>query len=172
VERLAPRLETERLELVPVTLELVAALDAPATAHLAVGAAIPADWPDEELRGLLSLYGGWLRDDPSVLGFGPWLAVARRENVVVGSAGFVGKPDERGSIELGYGIHAVFRNRGYATEASAALVGWGLVQHGVERVIASCDPDNAPSVRVLEKLRMARVGTDSDGQLLWERRRD
>jgi RimJ/RimL family protein N-acetyltransferase len=47
------------------------------------------------------------------------------------------------------------------------VVEWGLDQPGVERIVAKCDPDNFPSMRVLEKIGMKRVG-QSDGQLLWE----
>jgi len=85
--------------------------------------------------------------------------VARDEDSVVGSAGFMGKrPDNGEPIELGYGVHPDYRNRGYATEATRALVEWALAQPPVERVVAKCDPANAPSVRVLEKIGMTRGG--------------
>jgi ribosomal-protein-alanine N-acetyltransferase len=159
-------LETERLTLVALTLDVVAALGEGAGAEQLVGAAIPEGWPDDELLGLLSLYRDWLRADPSVLGFGPWLVIVRDEGVVAGSAGFVGKPSAEGSIELGFGIHPAYRNRGYASEAARALVEWGLDQPGVQRVIARCDVDNHPSIRVLEKTKLARLG-EEDGQLVW-----
>jgi RimJ/RimL family protein N-acetyltransferase len=80
----------------------------------------------------------------------------------------MGKPPDDGEpIELGYGVHPDYRNRGYATEATQALVEWGLSQPGVGRVIAKCDPANAPSVRVLEKIGLTRTG-ESEGMLLWE----
>ena len=161
------RLRTQRLTLVPFTLEFIDALERRDDAEELIGAAIPDDWPDEELGGLLSLYAGWLRDDPSVVGYGPWVVVARGDRIVVGSAGFVGKPDVDGTIELGFGTHTDYRNRGYASEAARALIDWGLAQPGVERVIAKCDPNNYPSVRVLEKIGMKRVG-DVDEQVLWQ----
>jgi ribosomal-protein-alanine N-acetyltransferase len=163
------RLETARLMLVAFTVELIDALPDRARAEHEIGAAIPDGWPDEELAGLLSLYVDWARRDPTVVGFGPWILIARDENVVVGSAGFVGKPKD-GSIELGFGVHAAYRNRGYASEAARALVDWGLGRRDVERVVATCDRDNLASARVLEKVGMARVG-DADGQLRWELRR-
>jgi [ribosomal protein S5]-alanine N-acetyltransferase len=46
-----PRLSTQRLELVPVTLEVVEAVMAGdrAATERAVGASVPPQWPNEEL---------------------------------------------------------------------------------------------------------------------------
>jgi ribosomal-protein-alanine N-acetyltransferase len=166
------RLETYRLVLVALTTELVEALKDRASAGRLFGAAIPDDWPDAELVGLLGIYGPWIAEDAGRLGYGPWVLIACDEGSIVGSAGFMGKRPENGEpIELGYGVHPVFRNRGYATEGTRALVEWGLSQPPVERVIAKCDPGNAPSVRVLEKIGMTRLG-HSEGMLLWEMRPD
>jgi ribosomal-protein-alanine N-acetyltransferase len=161
------QLQTQHLTLLPLTLEFIDVLERRDDAEELIGAAIPDDWPDEELVGLTRLYADWLREDPSAIGYGPWVIIARAESIVVGSAGFVGKPDADGTIELSFGTHTDYRNRGYASEAARALVDWGLAQPGVERVIAKCDLDNYPSVRVLEKIGMQRVG-DTDGQLLWK----
>jgi ribosomal-protein-alanine N-acetyltransferase len=156
------------LTLVPCSLELAEALaEQSAAAEKLLGAAVPAGWPDEELAGLLQLYLGWLRAGEDVAGYGPWVVIAREERAVVGSAGFVGRPKD-GELELGYGIVEGYRNRGYATEAAAALVEWGVAQPGVERVIARCDRDNHPSTRVLEKIGMAPVQT-AGVTVRWER---
>jgi RimJ/RimL family protein N-acetyltransferase len=140
-------LETPRLVLSPCSLELAEAL-----------LADPEAWPDDELRGLLELYLGWLRDDESVLGFGPWIVTTRDGSDVVGSAGFLGPPNDASEVELGYGIVEQHRGRGYATEATTALVAWALVQPGVDRVAARLSVDNEPSTRVLEKTGFARSG--------------
>ena len=161
------QLQTQHLTLVSFTLEFIDALQRRDHAERLIGATIPVDWPDEELAGLVSVYADWLRDDPTVVGYGPWVVIARAESIVVGSAGFVGKPDADGTIELGFGTHSDYRNRGYASEAARALIDWGLAPPDVKRVIAKCDPDNHPSVRVLEKVGMQRVG-DANGQLLWQ----
>jgi [ribosomal protein S5]-alanine N-acetyltransferase len=163
-------LETERLVLLALTAELVEALKDRSAAERLIGAAIPDGWPDKELGGLLQIYGPWIAEDAGRLGYGPWVLVGRDEGFVVGSAGFMGKRPENGEpIELGYGVHPDYRNRGYATEATQALVEWALAQPPVERVVAKCDPANAPSVRVLEKIGMTRRG-DTDGMLVWEAR--
>jgi len=163
----ALRLDTERLTLVPISLELAEALADPPAAELLLDASVPATFPNPDLAEFLPTYAAWLRDDPGLLGFGPWVAVARDEEVVVGGGGFVGRPDRDGALELGYGVDEGHRRRGYATELAAALLVWGLMQPGVARVFARCDPDNAASVRVLEKLRLRRAG-ERDGLLVWE----
>jgi len=162
------RLDTERLALLPVTTELAEVLADRDAAERFLSAAIPDGWPDSEFTGLLKVYSPWIAEDPERLGYGPWLLVARDENSVVGSAGVVGALPQNGAIELGYGVHPDYRNLGYATEASRALIDWGLSQRSVERVVAKCDPDNSPSVRVLEKAGLKRHGKDLTGMLLWE----
>jgi ribosomal-protein-alanine N-acetyltransferase len=166
----ALRLQTDRLVLVALTAELVDALDDRDAAERMLRATVPDGWPDPELAGLLRIYGPLIAKEPRRLGYGPW-AVITREAVVVGSAGFMGQPPEDGEpVELGYGVLPEHRNRGYATEATRALIEWALSQPPVARVSAKCDPDNAPSVRVLEKIGMTRCG-EADGMLLWEVRR-
>ena len=148
----------------PWPVELFEALPSRESAGAVLGAAVPEGWPDEELQGLLEVYEPRLRSDPSLLGFGPWVAIAAGE--VVGSAGFVGGPNERGEVELGYGILEGHRNRGYATEAARALVAWALAQPNVEQVVARSEPFNDASNRVLEKLGLTRVRAEG-GEARW-----
>ena len=163
-------LETPRLRLEACSLELAEALLADRNrAEAILRAALPQAWPDDELAGLLPIYAAQLRDDPSTLGFGVWIAIEREREVVVGSAGFVGPPKE-GALELGYGIHPDHRNAGYATEAASALVRWALEQDAVEEVWAECERTNAPSVRVLEKLELQQTG-ENGTRLVYAARR-
>jgi [ribosomal protein S5]-alanine N-acetyltransferase len=131
-----------------------------------LGAAIPEGWPDAELEEILPAYLDRVEADPAARGYGVWVIVARELRAVVGSAGFLGPPGEDGAIELGYGIHPPYRRAGYATEAAAALVRWGLSRHDVRRVVARCEDTNTASIRVLEKIGMRRAGT-SEGMIAW-----
>lgn len=45
-----------------------------------------------------------------------WQTILKRCQVVIGSACFMGAPDETGMIELGYGINKPFQKKGYMTE--------------------------------------------------------
>jgi ribosomal-protein-alanine N-acetyltransferase len=161
------RIETERLTLVVCSAELVRALLTDlGRAEELLGATIPEGWPDAELVEILPGCLERLEADPATLGDGVWVIVARELRTVVGSAGFLGPPDQDGAIELGYGIHPEHRGVGYATEAAAALVRWGLARDGVLRVAARCADTNAASIRVLEKAGMHRIGV-SDGMIGW-----
>jgi ribosomal-protein-alanine N-acetyltransferase len=160
-------LETERLLLIPITSEFVRALGDRALARRLLDADIPDSFPDADLGDFLPIYARSLEADPSNLGYGPWLAVSRDERLVVANGGFLGKPTDDGSIELGYSTEPEQRNRGYASEVARALVAWGFEQPGVERVTARCDSSNGASIRVLEKLGMKRCDR-VDGQIVWE----
>jgi len=157
------RLSTERLELVACQPELADALPKDrCRAEEILEAALPEDWPDETLLGLLPITG------KTTPGYGIWVVVDPALGVVVGSAGFVGDPQD-GAIELGYGIHPSYRGLGYATEASKALVEWALAQEAVREVVAECEQTNVPSARVLEKVGMERSG-ERGPRLLWSSR--
>jgi len=88
-------------------------------------------------------------------------------NVMVGDAGFKGRPDALGRVEIGYGVAPDQRGKGYATEATNALVAWAGEQ-GVRIVTAECLEDNVASVRVLEKTGFRRT-SHAGPMLRWER---
>lgn len=146
-------IETERLRLIPWP---AAALDL-ASLGRELGITVPQ---------------GWRPDVTDILPagpppFGPYAVVLGKE--LVGSAGFVGPPDESGTVEIGYEVAPAHRRRGYASEVATALVAWALEQPDIRRVIASPAPDNVASVRVLEQAGLERAGTRGD-ELLFELR--
>jgi ribosomal-protein-alanine N-acetyltransferase len=162
-------LETERLRLVACTAELAEALTYDrGEAEDLLGAEIPAGWPTEELAAFLPVYARELASDPALLGYGIWLVLDPLEGTLVGDSGFKGKPAD-GVVELGYSTAGPYRGRGFAFEAAQALVGWAFSQPGIEKVVAETEPDNAHSIRVLEKLGMRQVA-ERDGMLRWELR--
>lgn len=132
---------------------------------------VPSGWPTDEVKALLPYYIEELENDPSVLGWGVWILIEKQLKVVVGDAGFKGKPNPSGTVEIGYGIHSNYRNQGYASEAAQALTDWALSgKTSVRAVLAECDETNGPSIKVLQKIGMQCV--EHDGSILkWERRR-
>lgn len=58
--------------------------------------------------------------------------------------------------EIGWAIASGRQGRGYATEAAGALLAFAFGALGRHRVIATCQPENPASWRVMEKLGMRR----------------
>ena len=92
------------------------------------------------------------------LGFSAWAVVERQSGTVVGDAGF-GIFEPTGDVELGYTLARAYWGRGYATEAAAACLAAGLAHIAAPRIVAVVDEDNAASLRVAERIGMARIGT-------------
>ena len=89
---------------------------------------------------------------------------------MIGHAGFHGNPgvnEKRrpDGVEIGYRIFEAYRGRGYATEAVRALIDHAR-QAGMNVVVASVAPDNAPSLAIVRKLGFVETGShwdDEDG---------
>jgi RimJ/RimL family protein N-acetyltransferase len=86
-------------------------------------------------------------------GFGLWLVEAKDERVPVGICGLLTRR-ELNVVEVGYAFLPPFRGRGYAFEAASAALRHARDALGLPRLHAIVDPENALSIRVLEKLGM------------------
>ena len=152
----AAPIETRRLKLVPKTPEDVRAeieqMDAQDKTQLS------ADW--------LARVRATTTVDPWVLGFA---LIDQAANVRVGSCGFKGPPDANGVVEIAYGIALEHQNKGYATEAAAALVRFAFASGQVRIVRAHTIADANGSARVLSKCGFSSAGqvVDPEDGLVW-----
>lgn len=174
---MSARIETPRLTLVAVTLEMIEAElgDRAGLARL-LGAEISAGWPpplnDENTMR-------WTRDhlaaNPDNGGWGTWYMLLRRDGaqpLLMGVGGFKGKFVAPGTCELGYSVMEPHQRRGYASEFVEALVGWAFAHPEIERVVAHTLPELAPSIRVLEKNEFAfSTATLEEGAIMFELKR-
>jgi RimJ/RimL family protein N-acetyltransferase len=172
-----PALVTERLRLVPITLEAIeAVLDSDrARAEAIIGAQFPPGWPDAPLLDIGFPYAREaIRAAPDVRLWGDSLVVLRDEPRVVGSVVFHGHPSD-GIAEIGYAIEESARGAGLATEATRACVAWALDQPGIAAIQATTFPWHSASLGVIRKLGMQQIATRDHvtlGELLvFERRR-
>ncbi|MFI1206915.1 GNAT family N-acetyltransferase [Streptomyces sp. NPDC020802] len=108
---------------------------------------------DRVIVGLFAEHQEWLG------AFGHRQVVERESGLVVGSIGLFWPPAD-GEIEIGYGIVATRRGRGYASEATRALTEFALTAAEVHTVHASVEPSNPSSVRVLEKAGFQRAASE------------
>ena len=72
------------------------------------------------------------------------------ENEIVGNLSFKGI-DDKGIVEIGYGINEGYENKGYMTEAVTAMVKWASLQPNVNQIESEAEESNIASIRVLEK---------------------
>jgi RimJ/RimL family protein N-acetyltransferase len=89
-------------------------------------------------------------------------------DLAVGGIGFFGPPDEEGAVEVGYGLVAAARGRGFATEAVRAVVRLAA-DHGAALLRADTAPGNVASQRVLVKSGLIEVRR-TDRLVFYERR--
>ena len=68
--------------------------------------------------------------------------------------------------ELGYWVGRPFWNRGYATEAAAAMMDYGFTQLGLNRILARHLTRNPSSGRVMAKLGMKLEGIQRQHMLV------
>jgi RimJ/RimL family protein N-acetyltransferase len=92
---------------------------------------------------------------------GEWLQLAvalAGDDSLVGDCAFVPHSHEARTVEIGFTIAPEYQGLGYAREAVSSLLGYLFEQLDKHRVTASCDPRNAPSVKVLEAVGMRPEG--------------
>ena len=164
----AVRLLTDRLELIPLT---AAALDALIHADWAqLEAVTHAHFPDPVCApplmddALASMREQVLAEDEDPR-HGPWLAISRTTREAVGSVGLSRSLDGEDTLLVGYSIYPKFERRGYATEATTALISWALSLPGTRAIQATIPPWHTPSLRVAEKLGMRQMGTGHDDEV-------
>ena len=87
-------------------------------------------------------------------GFGLYLVARRDDETRVGMCGLV-RRDTLEHPDLGYAFLPAFRGLGYATEAAGAMLGHAWSTLALPRVLAITNPENADSIRVLERLGFA-----------------
>lgn len=169
---------TKRLELMPVSIEIVTAVlkGDRAGAEACVGAIIPALWPGRALveRAFYASLEAIL-ENPSVRLWGDRVMITRDEpRRVVGSVVFHGCPDGDGVVEVAYGVEEESQRRGFATEGTVASVDWALTAvseggGGARVVRAATPPWHIASQKVLERCGLRRVGVrDSPIGDVWE----
>jgi ribosomal-protein-alanine N-acetyltransferase len=86
-------------------------------------------------------------------GFGLWLVETKEGRAPAGICGLV-KRDTLPGIDIGYAFLPSFRGKGYAYESASAVMRHAREVLGLGRLYAIVNPDNAGSIRVLEKLGM------------------
>lgn len=89
-------------------------------------------------------------------------------DLVVGSGGIKAPIGDDGEVEIGYGVAPSFQGCGIGTAGAQALIE-ACRAAGVKQVVASTQPDNTASCRLLQRLGFVQFGSvvdPEDGLLL------
>lgn len=84
-------------------------------------------------------------------GFGLYRVELREGGIPIGLCGLV-KRDWLDDVDIGFALLPAYRGQGYAHEAAASTLNHGRNALGLTRIAAIVSPDNADSIRLLERL--------------------
>jgi ribosomal-protein-alanine N-acetyltransferase len=97
-------------------------------------------------------------------GFGLYLVFLLESGDPIGICGLL-KRDTLDDVDVGFAFLPPHWGKGYARESASAVLAHARATLGLKRIVAITSPDNAASIKVLEKLglkfeRMVRLGDD------------
>ncbi len=146
-------IETERLELIPLTprqlrlwVEDISTLEKE----------ISSVYRSEPMEGFfLEIVRGQINiteaDSIHYMWHSFWLIVRKEDRSIIGSADFKDVPDPYGDVEIGYGLGKEFEHNGYMTETVKVMCNWALNQSEVNSVIAETEMAGLASQRILAR---------------------
>jgi RimJ/RimL family protein N-acetyltransferase len=158
VERSAPTLETERLILRSFQrddLDAHAAIHAnPIVTRYLTGEPFSRE---DSWRRMMMAAGQW-----QLLGYGYWAVTLKADGILVGQCGFADfqramEPDISGEPEMGWIFDPGVHGQGIAFEACSAALAWADTNLDAGRYPAIISLDNAPSIRLAERLGFERL---------------
>jgi RimJ/RimL family protein N-acetyltransferase len=96
------------------------------------------------------------RCNPGEPGWFQFALERKQDGSFVGDCGLRTLETDRRLAQIGYTIARQYWSQGYAQEAVRGLIDYAFRNFAFHRIIASVDPRNAASVRVLEKSGLAK----------------
>lgn len=142
-------IETERLILRKLTVE-----DAPFMLRLLNEPSFIKNIGDRKVRTLEDARA-YIADFPlasyAQFGFGPYLTQEKESQAEIGICG-LRKRALFDAPDIGYALLPEYCGRGYALEASKGLMSYAKTTLGLTHMFGVVNQDNAPSIRLLEKL--------------------
>ncbi|GIL40356.1 GNAT family N-acetyltransferase [Roseiterribacter gracilis] len=161
-------ISTARLDLVPLSREMMRALDNDRARFAELlDAEVAAAWPQADFAEVLPSIREWVERDRALEIWTYVIVLREPKRVLVGEIGYKGPPDSEATVEIGYALLPEARRNGYASEAVTALVRWALQRNDVLRVTAETVIGNDASERVLQRTGFRLIGIRSDSRW-WE----
>ena len=165
-------LTSSRLKIIPLTLpQFALLLKSRSDLEKELGLTISGEQLNQETQEAMEwLYDQAQQHSKDYLWYTNWQIIDRAENRAVGSLCFIGAPNEKGDVTIGYGTDEAYQNQGIMTEAVKEICNWTFQQKGVKTILAESDADNQASHRVLQKCGFEQLCSETETQL-WRRQK-
>jgi len=143
------KLETERLEIKPVSLddkEKIFRYRRDKTTNKFQG------WiPEtiEDVENFITKTSSAINEPETWFQF---VIIEKQSQKIIGDIGVHFFDKENKQSEIGYTLDKEFQNQGYATESVKRVIGYLFEELHKHRIIASTDPANLKSIKLLERL--------------------
>jgi [ribosomal protein S5]-alanine N-acetyltransferase len=107
--------------------------------------------------------------NPDEIFWWTYFPVYKKENKLIGSGGYKGKPEDD-TVEIGYEIAPAYRNKGLATEMAKGLIDHAFRNKNVKLILAHTLGHENSSTKVLTKCGFEKVEdiNDPDNGLIWK----
>ncbi|RJL83667.1 N-acetyltransferase [Xanthomonas vasicola] len=99
----------------------------------------------------------WAQAHQERYGFAHWAMETREDAAFVGTLGLLCR-DTLPVPHIGFALLPAYRGKGYVTEAGRAVLDYARAVLGLSQLCAIVSPDNANSIRALEKLGLQQHG--------------
>lgn len=117
--------------------------------------------PETSAEAVLERIAFWQTYTAQNPGLGVWAIESVSDQAFMGYCVFRHIDYTPGNdFELGYLVDKIFSGKGIATELTSALINYGFAVHQAPKIVAFTDPENAASIRVLEKNGFLRRGIE------------
>jgi RimJ/RimL family protein N-acetyltransferase len=160
------QLETDRLRLAPLSVEIAEGMIAGDTELLRAESRLmfpdPFRLPPMMMDDYLTAVAQRLRYETSQVGSWGWLFFDKESRKVLGTIGVNGPTGDIGAVGLAFSIYEDQENQGYTKEATKAVVDWILAQVGVKSLRMTIHPKNFAAVRVAQHSKFELKGTVQD----------
>lgn len=156
-------IHTNRLVLIPITLEITKSLINGSSKEIEkLGIKCDKEWPTEDTLDILPIINNSLEKNKMPSGFETWMIVDKANKIVIGDIGFHGSPNEKGEVEVGFGLVEHERGKGFGSESLNAIMDWLNFQESVKVIKAECLINNKPSAQILEKAGLKEINRDNE----------
>lgn len=166
---MSQKIETKHLLVIPCDkLFLETAIEGNSALEKYLKVSVPEKWTEFGTRPFKYALQK-IKADENEQGWWTYVSIHKKDNILIGSCGYKGKPDAAGVVEIGYEIIKPYRNQGLGMELANALVMNAFAAPSVKVIKAyTLAMDNA-STRILTKNGFLKKGEIDDiaNEKLW-----